>query len=828
MHLIQGYLQRMIDADNEGCEHCSKGRWNDILKDTHWYKFLLATRFRHGGALTDDSVQDFFQSCFEKVGKRWCLDDHFCFCDLDTESCSWTPCYGRQPSYDGSAAKSPSSTPSSSRSSSRSTSPTCTERFANSFVSLAANTSPEPEATLDSSSASPPPPTKCDLLLFQPSTVDILPANNNWFSRLRQIFGFYWQKLIYRPFCSLYRWFRDTQADFLTLGPSLGSLLGLRTPTSIFPSFTPRNAEQQSTPQRLLDWPSSSSPTTTPSTQSVVSNDDDNDEATEDQPPTSRSRMAKTREEVKDLWWKVMAKILVAEHRERREKEEVASGSGWERVSMRSRSTSPTCRSFSISEGTTDSSSLRPEDCFSTVSGGTIHLEEDDENIPLQESTMAITSDSTNSSTYEFDEWYADWHANWLFERVLDTSRKFRSPGSESRFSSSEAAASVNGSDDDEEVEMEDNASSASDSDREDIYISTRPVLMTFRGRRRYRRSFVHDDTPRRASPAPTRPTRRNNRDSMSSISSSPACRSPSRRCRSPSPFSRKSRSSARASPSSPVFRHRAPVFGQRTPSPLNIDRFALPPSTFNLSPTFATSISISSSPSLSRPSSRPSSRSSSPPASGLRSPSPYRLSSRPPSPFPSPSPSPLASRPSSPLTSRPPSLSPSPSNSSSPSPSLPTSTPTSCPSSPPPTPFPNTQYLLQKTGLLQCGHGENKTEDYLSNAHLLRFPATVSARLMMTAETLGVDEVGKRKLVQDMVLKQRNPGASTSTASSAGYSTGSSVSKTVSETGVLESVLESGFRIDGRRRSEEVKGFDWGYGMGSKDGEKEDGYGSC
>ena len=70
-----------------------------------------------------------------------------------------------------------------------------------------------------------------------------------------------------------------------------------------------------------------------------------------------------------------------------------------------------------------------------------------------------------------------------------------------------------------------------------------------------------------------------------------------------------------------------------------------------------------------------------------------------------------------------------------------------------------------------------------------------------MTAETLGVDEVGKRKLVQEL---QRTP----------------SVSETVSET-----VLESGVRVDGRRRrkSEEVKGFDWGYGMGRKEEEEEE-----
>ncbi|KAK3338146.1 hypothetical protein B0H65DRAFT_512034 [Neurospora tetraspora] len=420
----------------------------------------------------------------------------------------------------------------------------------------------------------------------------------------------------------------------------------------------------------------------------------------------------KTREEVKDMWWKVMAKILLAEHRERREKEEVAST--WERARSAASVTEGTSRpsspiSFVSSEGT--DSSLRPEDCFSTVSGGSVHSEDDGED---EEAVQAASNDSSNP---EFDEWYAEWFSQW----VLETSRKLRSPESESRFSSysisSSAASSVNGSDHHEE-EVEGNASD----EEEDInMIRTRPstptpfsspIIIAVRGRDRYRRRLsLSGSSSSDSSPSP--PTRRN-----SSIPpSSPAYRSPSRRRRRlPSPFCT---TKGLPNPSSPIFR-------RRTPSPLNINHFPLPPSTL-LSPVF---------PTASSPSSHPSSRSSS------------RSNSRPCCRSPSQSPSRSPSRPSSPLSSRP-------------------SSPTA------------TQHFQVQDQWQHKGRPMNaKTEDYLSNAHLLRFPATVSARLMMTAETLGVAGEGKRKL--------RTP----------------TVSEPVNE-------------AKWRRASEEVKGFDWGFGMG-------------
>ncbi|KAK3955148.1 hypothetical protein QBC32DRAFT_206186 [Pseudoneurospora amorphoporcata] len=397
--------------------------------------------------------------------------------------------------------------------------------------------------------------------------------------------------------------------------------------------------------------------------------------------------MVKTRQEVKDMWWKVMAKILLAEHRERREKEKEVVASGWERAS---RSTSPTSRSFASSEET--DSSLRPEDCFSTVNGGgSVHSEHEDNGEDAQQSVQATTS--SDPSNPEFDQWYAEWFSQW----VLESSRKLRSPESESRFSSycfaSSTAASVIGSDHDEE----------------ESNIRSRPATPTplssptisARGRVRYRCPSLSGSNSS-SSVSPTR------RDSTSIPAlSSPVYRSYSP-CRGRSPsLCWKSRSS----PSSHVFRRR--------PSPRNIDRSPLPPSSA-LSHAFPTC--TSSSPSPSRP--------------------------------PSHSPSRLLSRSSS------------------------------------PTPSSNPTYYIK-------GRPTNaETEDYLSNAHLLRFPATVSARLMMTAETLGVDGEGKRKLVQEL---QRTPSASSSSAT----------------------VLESGVRVDGRRRtSEEVKGFDWGFGMGRKDDE--------
>ncbi|EAA32780.2 hypothetical protein NCU08667 [Neurospora crassa OR74A] len=402
--------------------------------------------------------------------------------------------------------------------------------------------------------------------------------------------------------------------------------------------------------------------------------------------------MFKTREEVKDMWWKVMAKILLAEHRERREKEAVAST--WERASAASVTESTSRSSSAISFVSSEGSdySLRPEDCFSTVGSRCGHSQDGD-----QESVQPATS---HSSTPEFEEWYAEWFSHW----VLETSCKLRSPESEDRFSCysfSSSAAPVNDSN-----HLED--SNASDDDDEITDIRTRPSTPTplssptispLRGQDRYRclslsRSFST------SSPSPTPNT---------SIPSSPiagSLHSP-RRYRSPSPILRRG-----------------------IPSPLDITNFPLPPPPSTISPVFPTSSSSSSS---------SSSRSSSPTQS------PQHENQCDPEP------------PQSPQATSPPIIRPRP------------------------------RPLLNA-----------KTEDYLSNAHLLRFPATVSARLMMTAETLGVAGEGKRKLVSEL---QRTPNPT-------------------------PAVVETKWK---RRASEEVNGFDWGFGMGGEkeeDEEEEEGYG--
>ncbi|KAK3486206.1 uncharacterized protein B0T23DRAFT_325555 [Neurospora hispaniola] len=390
--------------------------------------------------------------------------------------------------------------------------------------------------------------------------------------------------------------------------------------------------------------------------------------------------MVKTREEVKDMWWKVMAKILLAEHRERREKEAMAST--WERASAASVTESTSRPSSAISFVSSEGSdcSLRPEDCFSTVGSRCGHSQDRD-----QESVQPATSNSLNP---EFEEWYAEWFSHW----VLETSRKLRSPESEDRFSCysfSSSAAPVNDSDHHED-------SNASDDDDEITDIRTRPSTPTplsslticpLRGRDRYRCLSLSRSSSN-SSPSPTPNT---------SIPSSPVAgllHSP-RRYRSPSP----------------TLRH-------GIPSSLDITNFPLPPPS-TISPVFPTSSSSSSS-----------SRSSSPIQP------PQHEDQRDPEP------------PQSPQATS------------------------------PPIPRPRPRPLLNA-----------KTEDYLSNAHLLRFPATVSARLMMTAETLGVAGEGKRKLVSEL---QRTPNPT-------------------------PAVVETKWQ---RRASEEVKGFDWGFGMG---GEKEE-----
>ncbi|EGO59584.1 hypothetical protein NEUTE1DRAFT_79831 [Neurospora tetrasperma FGSC 2508] len=401
--------------------------------------------------------------------------------------------------------------------------------------------------------------------------------------------------------------------------------------------------------------------------------------------------MVKTREEAKDMWWKVMAKILLAEHRERREKEAVAST--WERASAASVTESTSRPSSAISFVSSEGSdcSLRPEDCFSTIGSRCGHSQDGD-----QESPQPATSHFSNP---KFDEWYAEWFSHW----VLETSRKLRSPESEDRFSCysfSSSAAPVNDSDHHED-------SNASHDDDEITDIRTRPSTPTplssptispLRGRDRYRCLSLSRSSSN-SSPSPTRNT---------SIPSSPVAGSLHcpRRYRSPSPILRRG-----------------------IPSPLDITNFPLPPPS-TISPVFPTSSSSSSS-----------SRSSSPTQSPQHEDQCH----------PEPPQSPQATS--------------------------------------PPIPRPRPRPLLNA-----------KTEDYLSNAHLLRFPATVSARLMMTAETLGVAGEGKRKLVSEL---QRTP------------------------TPVM---VETKWK---RRASEEVKAFDWGFGMGGEkeedeeeeEGEEEEGY---
>ncbi|KAK3398443.1 hypothetical protein B0T20DRAFT_479200 [Sordaria brevicollis] len=403
-----------------------------------------------------------------------------------------------------------------------------------------------------------------------------------------------------------------------------------------------------------------------------------------------------------------MAKILLAEHRERRERPGTASSG-----ESRSRPYSPMS---SLSPSSTESS-FRAGDCFSPIRERSVRSEDNSKD---QQHVQSTTSDSTRS---EFDDqWYAEWFSQW----ILESSRKLRSPESESRFSSYSPLSS----------RAQSPAVSVTGSNGDDIYIRTRPSTPTPlssptfgpRGRRRDRclsiSSFSGGSLPS--------PTRHDHGGSYS-----PVYRSPSRRRRSPSPLWR----DLSPRPSRPVYR-------RRTPSPLNIGQFPLPPST--LSSIFPTATSTSSS---SRPSSRASSRPS----------APYGASSP-------------TSRPSSPAQIQ-------------------------------------TEFEYQPEPRIRPGPRPTsaaETEDYLPNAHLLRFPASVSARLMMTAETLGVDEVGKMRLASQL---QRTPTAgSTATAS--------------------ETVLESGVEVKNwRRKSEEVKGsgFDWGYGMEKDEegGEEERGYGT-
>lgn len=560
----------MLDAE-EGCPRCARRRWDFILQDSYWSRYM--NWHACGGSSYDgERLQEFLRGCVETAQDGCDLWEHI---RLMRPTC----CTGYYSSQDESLEMSTSSPRWSSSSASSEPSGSTVDSPTQKDLFPSRDTSPEREATPEPLLFSPSSPTKSDLVLFLPSTINKLTSNNDWLSRLRKIFGFYWQKFVYGPFVSVYRWFWDTHAS--RLGWIYGSFRG----TIPFSFHYLAPTEEQPNAPEFLEWSRPPSPPATPYARSVVSNDDNTSETPFDQ--TKLNRLTKPKEEVEDMWWKVMAKILLAEHRERRGR---ASTSGI--MESISRPYSP----ISSLSPSTNESSLRPEDCFSPVSERSVRSEDNREDQQYVQTTT--TSDSARS---EFDDqWYAEWFSQW----VLESSRKLRSPESESRFSSyspfssraQSPAVSVTGSSGHEE----------------DINFLTRPSTPTplssptfgGRGRRRYR-YFSESGSSSDCSPSPT-PHRY-------SVPSLPAYRSPSR-CRSPSPFC--TSRDRPPTPSSPVFRH-------RTPSPLNIAHFPFPPST--LSPVFPTATSTSSS----RPPSRCPSRS--PSRSDFRCPShsPTRPSSR-------------------------------------------------------------------------------------------------------------------------------------------------------------------------------------------------------